>query len=119
MRKMALFLAIILVISIPLSVSAAPRALSINPTLGFNGMIAECEVHVAGDNTSEYIEVTLTLKRGSDCIETWTASGYGYVYMYEEAIITKYATYTLVAQVTVNNVASTPVSVSARCVSIA
>lgn len=115
MRKMALFLAIIFVISMPLSVSAAPRALSINPTLGFNGTTAECEVIVVGDNTSEYIEVTLKLMRGSYCVATWNASGYGYVYMYKEAGVTKNVTYTLVAQVTVNNVASTPVSVSDKC----
>ena len=82
-------------------------------------MVAECEVYVVGNNTSEYIEVTLTLMRGSEYIETWTASGYGYVYMYEEALVTKYATYTLIAQVTVDNVASPPISVRARCVSIA
>lgn len=115
MRRMALFLAIILVISMPLSVSAAPRALSINPTLGFTGTTAECEVIVVGDNTSEYIEVSLKLMRGSYCVASWNASGYGYVYMYKEASVTKNVTYTLVAQVTVNNVAFTPVSVSDKC----
>ncbi len=115
MRKTALLLAIILVVSMPLNVSAAPRALTINPTLGFNGTTAECEVVVVGDNTSEYIEVTLKLMRGSYCVATWNASGYGYVYVYEEAGVTKNATYTLVAQVTVNDVASTPVSVTDKC----
>ena len=114
MRKMALLLAIILVLSMPLSVAAAPRALSINPTLNFTGTTAECEVIAVGDNTSEHIEVTLKLMIGAYCIKTWNTSGYGYVYMYEEASIAMNVTYTLVAEVTVNNVAYAPVSVSGR-----
>lgn len=115
MRKTALILAIIIVISMPLSVSAAPRATTISPSLGFNGTIAECEVIIVGNSTSDSIEVTLKLMQGSNCVATWSTSGYGYVYMYKEAGVTKNVTYTLVAQVTVNNVALTPVSVSDKC----
>ena len=115
MRKTALLLAIILVISMPLSVSATPRNLTINPTLGFNGTTAECEVIVVGNNTSDSIEVTLKLMQGSNCVATWSTNGYGYVYMYKEAGVAKNVTYTLVAQVTVNNVALTPVPVSDKC----
>lgn len=115
MKKAALLLAIILMFSMPLSVSAAPRALTINPTLGFTGTTAECEAMVVGNNTSEFIEVTMKLMRGSYCEATWSASGYGYVYMYEEKSVTKNITYTLVVEVTVNNVASSPVSISDKC----
>lgn len=115
MKKAALLLVIILVISMPLSVSAAPRFLTINPTLSFTGTTAECEVMVVGNNTSEHIEVTMKLMRGSYCEATWNASGYGYVYMYEEEDVTKNITYTLVVEVTVNSVASSPVSISDRC----
>lgn len=115
MKKAALLLVIILVISMPLSVSATPRALTINPTLGFTGTTAECEVMVVRNSTLEYIQVTMKLMRGSYCEATWCASGYGYVYMYEEEGVTKNITYTLVVEVSVNNVASSPVSISDKC----
>lgn len=115
MKKTALLLAIILLISMPLSVSAASNALTINPTLGFTGTTAECEVMVVGNNTSELIEVTMKLMRGTYCEASWNSSGYGYVYMYEEENVTKNITYTLVIEVTVNGVASTPVSISDKC----
>lgn len=115
MRKTALLLAIILVISMPLSASAEPRALGINPVLGFDGTTATCETMVVGNNTSEYIEVTMKLKWGIFTLETWTASGYGYVYMLEEHSVNKGWTYKLVAEVTVDGVASSPVSVEGTC----
>ena len=115
MKKTALLLAIILVLSMPLNVSAAPRILGINPTLGFTGTTAECEVTVVGNMMSEYIEVTMKLMRGSYCEASWSDSGYGYVYMYEEDTVTKNRTYSLVVEVKVDGVASSPVSVSATC----
>lgn len=115
MRKTALLLAIILVISMPLSASAEPRALGINPVLGFDGTTATCETMVVGNNTSEYIEVTMKLKWSIFTLETWTASGYGYVYMLEEHSVNKGWTYKLVVEVTVDGVASSPVSVEGTC----
>ena len=99
----------------PLNVLAAPRALRINPTLGFTGTTAECEVTVVGNMASDYIQVTMKLMRGSYCEASWSSSGYTYVYMYEEDTVTKNRTYTLVVEVTVNGEASSPVSVSGTC----
>ena len=82
MRKIALLLVIMLVISIPLSVSAVePRALDIEPILRFNVTTANCEVVVVGNNMSESIEVTMELMRGTYCVDRWTSSGYGYIHM--------------------------------------
>lgn len=115
MRKTALLLAIILLISIPLSVSAEPRALGITPALVFDGTTAKCEAAVVGNNTSEYIEVTMKLKWGIFTLETWTSSGYGYVYMLEEHSVNKGWTYKLVVEVAVNGVESSPVYVEGTC----
>ena len=115
MRKVALLMAIVLVISLPLSVSAAPRTLFVDPVLSFNGTTAICEVLVFGDNTSDYIEVTMKLMYGSSCIASWYDDGYGYVEIAQNATVVKGRTYTLVAEVTVNDVAKTPVSVSKTC----
>ena len=115
MRKIALFMAIVLVFSMPLTVSAAPRALGINPSLSFQGTTAVCQVTVIGNSTSEHIEVTMKLMRGTYCEASWSGDGYGYVYMLEYDTVTKGRTYDLVVSVKVNGVASTPVSVSGTC----
>ena len=98
-----------------MTVSAAPSMLTINPTLVFDGTTAGCEVAVVGNTMSEYIEVTMTLKRGTYTEATWYADGYGYVYMLEYDTVTKGRTYDLVVAVKVNGVAKTPVSVSGTC----
>ena len=115
MRWSAVLVVIILVISMPLSVSAAPRALGITPTIAFDGTTANCEAMVVGNNTSEYIEVTMKLKWGIFTVESWTSSGYGYVYMLEEHAVNKGWTYKLVVEVTVDGVESSPVSVEGTC----
>ena len=115
MKKTALLLVIILVISMPLSVFAEPRAMEINPNLSFDETTATCEVMVAGDNTSEYIEVTMKLKWGIFTLETWTASGYGYVYMLEQHAVNKGWKYKLVVEVTFDGVEQTPVSIEGTC----
>ena len=112
MRKVALFLAIVLVLSMPLTVMAAPRAMSILPVLEIDGSSATCRTTVIGNNTSEFIQVTMTLKQGSTTLRSWYGEGYGYVYMLKETLVLKGHTYNLVVAVTVNGVASTPVTVS-------
>lgn len=116
MKKIALLLVIILVISIPLSVSAVePRALDIAPLLRFNGNTANCEVTVVGNNMSESIEVTMELMRGTYCVASWTSSGYGYIHMKETATVTSGRTYQLVVYVTFRGDSLSPVSVSGTC----
>lgn len=115
MRVTALLLAIVLLVSMPLSVSAEPRVLNVSPTLNFNGTTAICETTVVGNNTSEYIEVTMTLKWGIFNVEKWTASGYGYVYMHEQHAVNNGWTYKLVVEVTFDGVEQSPVSVSGTC----
>ena len=115
MRKIALLTAIILVISMPLSVSAAPRMLTIDAVIDFDGSTTACEATVVGNNMSEFIQVTMTLKQGSTTMRTWYSEGYGYVYMLQKTLVLKGYTYDLVVAVTVDGVASTPVSVSGTC----
>ena len=116
MKKTALFLAIILVISMPLSVFAAEaRSLDVDPTLRFNGTTATCEVTINGNNMSEPIEVTMELMRGTYCVDRWTSSGYGYIHMKETATVTSGRTYQLVVHVTFRGDSLSPVSVSGTC----
>lgn len=115
MRKVALVMAIILVISMPLTVSATPWILNIRPSLTFEGTTANCYVMVVGNNTSEHIEVTMRLMYGSSCIASWSDDGYGYVRLQGNAGVTKGCTYTLVVEVTINNVVQQPVSIDETC----
>ena len=115
MKKIALLLVIILVFSAPLSVSAATRALTVHPYLGFNGTTAVCEVTVVGNNMSERIDVEMKLMRGVVCIDSWSTTSYGYVHMKEYGTATKGLTYDLVVTVSVNGEAHTPVSVTNKC----
>ena len=116
MRKVALLLAIIIVLATPLSVYAADqRIIGIMPELSFNGTTANCSVRVIGNNTSEHIEVTIKLWRGSSCLETWTAEGYGYVFWGDTATVTKNKTYTLTADVTINGTSQPRASTSGTC----
>lgn len=112
MRKIALLLAIVLVVSTPLTVSATPRMLTINPSLGFDGSTSVCQVTVVGNNISEYIQVTMMLKQGSKTLRTWYGEGSGYVYMCEYTRVLIGYTYELVVAVSVDGVACTPVSIN-------
>lgn len=115
MKKIAFLLAIVLVISAPLTVSAATYALSIRPQLSFSGTTANCGVTVVGNTMSEHIEVEMKLMHGSTCVATWSADSYGYVVMKETTGVTKGQTYELVVAVTVNGVSKTPVTHSGTC----
>ena len=115
MKKFAFLLAIIIFVSLPINVSATTRALGINPHLLFNGTTATCEVTVIGNNMSEHIEVSMKLMHGTTCIDSWSATGYGYLYTKEYASVTQGLTYDLVVTVTINGVAHTPVSVTRTC----
>ena len=116
MEKVALILAIVLVISMPLSVHAAEaRILSIYPEISFNGTTAECSLAVIGDYTTDELDVVIKLWRGSTCIKTWSDSGEGYIFWEGTATAVKGKTYTLTADVTINNVTKPRVSVSGTC----
>lgn len=115
MRKIAFLLAVILVISAPLTVSAATYALTIRPQLSFSGTTANCGVTVVGNTMSEHIEVEMKLMRGSICVDSWYADSYGYVVMKETATVTKGQTYEVVVTVTVNDVEYTPVTQAGTC----
>ena len=116
MKVIALLLAVVLLLSMPLSVAAAPRALTISPTLSFNGTTALCVTTVYGDHTSDHIEVWMKLMHGPYCVGSWYESAYGYVVMQETTgPLIDGDTYKLVITVKHNGVQKTPVSVTGVC----
>lgn len=109
---------VILVLIITMSVtvvSAASddsRMISYHPSLSISGSTASCEAIYYGQ-TDDNVKVTLTLKRGNARLNTWTASGQGFICMSESCTVTPGLTYTLVMNVTVNGVPKPSISVSA------
>ena len=115
MKKMAFLLVLVLLVSLPLEAAAATRTIAVSPQLNFTGTTAKCVVTVAGDNSSQYIQVSMKLMYGSSTVASWSGSGYGYVYLSKTATVTSGRTYTLVVQVTVDGVVKDPVSVTKTC----
>lgn len=116
MKKIALFLAIVIILTIPVTAYAAEqRMLSIYPGLSFSGTTAECSVVVTGNYATDDIDVVIKLWRGSTCLRTWYASGEGYVFWDDTATVTKGTTYKLTADVTINNVTKPTVFISGTC----
>ena len=116
MKKVALFLAVILVLSIPMTVNAtSERMLTIFPELTFSGTTANCSVRVVGNSTADDIDVVIKLWRGTTCLETWTASGYGYVFWSDTATVTRNRTYKLTVDVTINGVTKPQVYADGTC----
>lgn len=115
MRKLALFLALVAALVVPVHTFATTWALRSVPKLSFDGTTAICELTIAGNSTSEHIEVNLKLMDGATCIASWYGHGYGYVYMNKTKTVTPGKTYTLIAEITVNAIFKDPVSVTATC----
>ena len=115
MKKIAFVLAIILALSVPLTVSAATYALTIKPQIAFSGTTATCEVTVVGNTMSDYIEVEMKLMHGNTCLATWYKDGYGYVNLEKTATVVVGQTYEVVVTVTMNDISHTPVSQSGTC----
>ena len=116
MKKIALLLALVLVLGMATTAYAAePRLLNIMPGLSFSGTTAECSVVVTADYATDEIDVVIKLWRGSTCLRTWYASGEGYVFWDDTAAVNKGTTYKLTADVTVNNYTHPRVYISGTC----
>lgn len=112
MKKLAFFLAILLVVSMPLQALAVA---TISPDLSFSGTTAKCDVLIMGDTASDHLKVTMKLMYGNRILATWTSEGYGYVAMSETTTVSTGKTYKLLVEVIANGVAKDPVYVTGTC----
>lgn len=115
MRKIAFFLAIALLVSIPLSVHAAESRTVFIPRLSFSGTTANCSVDVDGDTIYDYIVVTMKLFQGNNLLKQWSASGSRSVSMSESYKVTKGVSYTLTIEVMINGTSRPSSSVTKTC----
>lgn len=77
------------------SVHAAPRTISIKPSISFDGTTAKCSVSVVADKMSDSVSATLVLWDGSKVIDSWTAAGTGYLLFSDTAQVVEGRRYTL------------------------
>lgn len=80
-RIMPLLMVFLLVmaITVPTASAVSSRVVSGRPTLRISGDTAYCEAIFRSGNRDNDISVTITLKRGTDIIDSWSASGKGSV----------------------------------------
>lgn len=71
-------------------------------SLNFDGRIARCSGLLIEHGAT--LRLTMTLKRGTQTLKSWTATGTDYVGIGEEYAVTSHATYTLVFEYWVNGV---------------
>lgn len=115
MRKIALLLALLLLV-LPVTANAATaRLINIKPEIGFDGTTANCTASVTGNSMKDEIEVVAKLWQGNSCIVTWKMSGTGYVALSQSKTVTKGKEYTLTADVSINGVAQKTSSFTSKC----
>ena len=115
MRKLALLMALVLLISVPVEAGVATWTLNATPQLDYSGTTAICQAKVYGNSASDHIVVNMKLMLGENLVTSWSESGYGYVYMKQTTPVGKGSTFTLVVDVTMNGVAQPSVSVEKTC----
>lgn len=87
------------------------RATRIVPSISFSGTTATCSVLITGDNLSDEISATITLKQGTSTIASWSENATGYLNFKGTASATAGKTYTLTVAANVNGTALSTVSV--------
>lgn len=115
MKKRVIFLIIVIaiVLAVP-SAAAETRAAVIQPALSFTNNKANCSLVVVGDLANEPITATIKLKQGSITLATWNVDDVGALVFSDSSIsVTKGGTYTLTANVTINNRVYAPTSITA------
>lgn len=116
MRKLAMLLAVIIVLFSPVTAYASTmRSIGIVPRLTFSGTTANCSVIVTADSSEDEIVATIKLWKGSTCLETWHENGKGYLIFKDDISVTSGVIYELTAEVTINGIKQPKTSVSEQC----
>lgn len=116
MKKRVIALALLVLMLLSVTVQATTKATTATPVLQFDGKTANCCVEVSADHSTDKIEITASLWRGSTCLATWTESGYEYVCLNASKDVSiRGVTYTLKADITVAGKVWPQIETSAKC----
>lgn len=105
MKKSVLSLALMVTL-VCFSVGAVAKLYTAHGSvsLSFDGSKAVCAAWYTADNTSDALDVTLSLYRGSTLVKSWRRTGIGTVSVSERCGVQSGKTYTLTMQYSVNGV---------------
>lgn len=97
------------------SAHAAPRTISIKPSISFDGTTAKCNVSIVADKMSDSINATIILWDGSKIVDSWSASGRGYLLFSDSAQTAKGKIYKLTVDAVIGGITKPQVSVEGTC----
>ena len=100
---------ILLLAAVP--VSASQQTVGVSADLSFSNYTAACSATIMADSFADKITATMQLWRGTTKIGEWSDEAYCVLSLSETANVTRYRTYTLVVNYSINGVAQTPVSI--------
>ncbi len=107
----AMFIIVTSILCVPMCV-AVQRAM-INNDLSFNGTMAICSAEVT--ELGMNISATLELWYGNNCLDSWSATGKGYVSLGGSCSVTSGLEYTQVLSGTAGGVSFGPLSTQGTC----
>ncbi len=110
--KTALVLSVLCIISamllaVPVN-AMKTRSIDAYYTLDFSNNTAICRCEISADSSSDWISVTMELWKGNTLLNSWSSSGSDSVLMEKTENVTRYQTYRLVINYTVNGIAQSP-----------
>ncbi len=100
---------ILLLASVP--VSASQQIVEASADLSFSNYTATCYADIYAASGTDRITATMQLWRGAIKVGEWSDADYGDLYLSGTASVTRYRTYTLLVNYSINGVAQTPVSI--------
>lgn len=88
------------------------RTVTIQPGLSFSGTQATCSLEVYANSYSDEISARIVLKRGASTVASWEVDDVGDLIFSDTVSVSKNATYTLTAYVSINGNSYPPSSVT-------
>ena len=105
MRKIALLLAVVILLSVPVNAYAAtPWSVRTDAELTFDGRTATYKGVAIPENSSDYVVMRITLWKGTMCLVDETVTGYGYLSYTDIITLTSGWEVELRVDVTINGV---------------
>ncbi|MBR6150947.1 MAG: hypothetical protein IKQ25_06665 [Lachnospiraceae bacterium] len=118
MRKVIALLsviAVVFVMSFPVK-AASESYMLIKPGLSFNGTNATCSLKVYGENNTDSIVASVTLKQGNSVIKQWSdLSASGYMNFSDTAYVSHGLTYTMQITVEINGISYSIADIVKTC----
>ena len=114
-KKFLIPLALLIIAMLVVPAYAALHTLAIHPSISFDGTTAECSVSIAADKPTDSIKATLTLWDGSKRVDSWIASGTGYLLFSDSTQVKKGKDYTLTVDVTIAGTSKPRASITGTC----